>query len=67
MKMKINALFLIAFITIATIVGCKSEKIYVIKNDNVVTNTVPLKSFNDENYVWENWTFGTNEVKNIYR
>lgn len=47
--------------------GCTSEKIQVIHNTQVITNNVPVQSFNDENYVWENWTFGTNEVKNIDR
>lgn len=47
--------------------GCKSTPIQVIDNTNVVTNTVPLKSFNDESYVWESWMFSTNEVKSIDR
>ena len=65
--MKTTIAFLIACISISTIIGCKSEKTYVIHNENVVTNNVPMQSFNDENYVWESWTFSTNEVKNIDR
>lgn len=45
--------------------GCKADKINVIHTDNVVTNTVPTKAFNDESYVWENWSFGTNKVDKI--
>lgn len=46
--------------------GCLS-KIQVIHNDNVVTNSVPMKAFNDESYVWETWTIGTNRVDNIVK
>lgn len=44
------------------IVGCKANKIHVVHNDNVVTNTVQFKAFNDENYIWEGWSFSTNRV-----
>lgn len=44
--------------------GCKSQsKIQVIEPQSVVTNYVPAKAFNDERYVWENFYFSTNEVK----
>ena len=42
-----------------------SDGIYVVHNDNVVTNTVPLKGFNDESYVWESWQFSTNKVEKV--
>ena len=42
--------------------GCKSTSIQVIHNDKVGKNNVPVKAFNDETYVWENWTIGTNKV-----
>ena len=42
--------------------GCKSNKIQMIHNDYVTTNTVPVKAFNDENYIWEWWTISTNRV-----
>ena len=45
--------------------GCKSEKIQVIKTDKVITNSVPVKAFNDETYIWENWAFSTNSVDKI--
>lgn len=45
--------------------GCKSEKINVIHTDTVVTNSVPVKAFNDETYIWETWQFGTNRVDKI--
>ena len=51
-----------------TFTGCifdSTESIYVVHNDNVVTNTVPLKGFNDESYVWESWQFGTNKVEKV--
>lgn len=54
-----------AMVVAFSISGCKSQKINVIHNDTVVTNSVPLKAFNDENYVWESWTIGTNKVDNI--
>ena len=44
--------------------GCKS-KIQVIHNGNVVTNTVPVKAFNDESYVWEGWKVSTNKVNKV--
>lgn len=55
------------FISCVGFNGCKSDKIQVIHNDKVVTNSVPMKAFNDESYVWENWIIGTNQVKNIDR
>ena len=54
-----------ALVFIVGFSGCKSENIQVIHNDKVVTNSVPVKAFNDEVYVWENWTFGTNKVEKI--
>ena len=45
--------------------GCQSEKIQVIHADKVVTNTVPMKAFNTERYIWESWTTSTNRVENI--
>ena len=45
--------------------GCKSGKINVIHTDAVVTNSVPVKAFNDETYIWETWQFGTNRVDRI--
>ena len=45
--------------------GCFSDSIQIIRNDKVVTNTVPLRAFNDEHYVWENWTISTNKIENI--
>ena len=63
--MNIKLVSILTFVSIATIFGCKSNNTYVIHNDNVVTNNVPMKAFNDENYIWESWTFSTNEVKNI--
>ena len=46
--------------------GCIDEKIQVIHNGSVVTNSVPTRAFNDESYVWENWTIGTNKVNIVY-
>lgn len=42
--------------------GCKSDKVHVINNSCVVTNNVSMRAFNDETYVWESWTIGTNKV-----
>lgn len=47
------------------VVGCTSQKVQVIHNPNVVTNTISNASFNTENYIWENWTIGTNKVDKI--
>ena len=50
------------FITTA---GCKSQnKIQIVEPHLVVTNNIPTKAFNDEYYVWENFYFSTNQVKN---
>ena len=63
MKSIITAFFaLVAVAFITGFSGCTSESIQVIHNDKVVTNNVPLKAFNDEMYVWENWTFSTNKA-----
>lgn len=45
--------------------GCKSDKIQVIQADKTITNSVPVKAFNDETYIWENWVFSTNSVDKI--
>ena len=63
MKKTLYATTLIACIALACILGCsgcKADKINIIHNDKVVTNTVPVKAFNDESYVWEGWLFSTN-------
>lgn len=44
--------------------GCKTkEQLHVIQPQTVVTNSVPVKAFNDEHYVWEGFIFSTNQVK----
>ena len=45
--------------------GCMHEKTQGMHNGNIVTNTVPMKAFNDETYVWESWWFGTNKVDKL--
>jgi len=47
--------------TLAVLTGC-GKTIDVIHNDNVVTNTVSFRSFQDESYVWETWSYGTNRA-----
>ena len=58
----------IAFITALNSIcvsGCKAQNIQVVHNDMTVTNYVPFCGFNDENYIWENWQFGTNSVEKL--
>lgn len=43
----------------AVAVGCTTA-IDVIRPDAVVTNTVSMKAFQDESYVWETWQYSTN-------
>ena len=44
--------------------GCKTkEQIQVVQPQITVTNTAPARAFNDEQYVWENFIFSTNQVK----
>lgn len=45
--------------------GCKTHKIQIIENTDVVTNNVPMQAFNDDCYIWEKWTTGTNRVDSI--
>lgn len=47
------------------LIGCKSEKIIVIDGGSATSNTSSLGAFNDENYVWEGWSFSTNNVENL--
>ena len=65
MNKAIACMLLAAFIVGCTGCTSESEKIYVIHYDNAVTNNVPMKAFNDEVYVWENWTIGTNKVQSL--
>lgn len=44
--------------------GCKTkQQIQVVQPQITVTNTAPARAFNDEQYVWENFIFSTNQVK----
>ena len=52
---------LLAALLLACTFGCTTSKNQDY-NPQVATNTVPLAAFNDEEYVWENWSFGTNQV-----
>ena len=64
MTQKMHILF--AFVVLVVgFVGCTSQKVQVIHNPNVMTNIVSHASFNDENYIWESWTIGTNKVDKI--
>lgn len=45
--------------------GCKSQKIQIIHTNTVVTNGVPVQTFNDESYIWESWKFSTNSVDKV--
>lgn len=68
MKKMLYATTLIACTALACILGCsgcKADKINVIYHDTVITNTVPVKAFNDESYVWEGWQFSTNKVDKL--
>lgn len=56
---------ILAISVLAGIVGCSTSKIQVIHNDNIVTNNVPMRAFNDESYIWENWTYSTNRIDSI--
>ena len=48
------------------VAGCKTkEHIQVIQPQTIVTNSVPVKAFNDEYYVWEGFIFSTNQVKEV--
>ena len=56
----------LALISLAILLpGCGSDKIQVIQTDKTITNSVPLKTFNDETYTWENFVFSTNSVDKI--
>lgn len=64
MSQKMHILFAFAVLAVG-FVGCTSYKVQVIHNPNVVTNTVSHESFNNEDYIWESWTIGTNRVDKI--
>ena len=72
--MKQKAITCALFIAISLILGsvglmtagCKTkEQIQVIQPQVVVTNSIPVKAFNDERYVWEGFIFSTNQVKEV--
>ena len=46
----------------AAVTGGCGKTIQVIETDNTMTNTVPVKAFQDETYIWESWTYSTNRV-----
>ena len=48
------------------IAGCGGT-ITVVRPDNVVTNAVSMKAFQDESYVWETWQYGTNKADNVVK
>ena len=57
----------IIFITLLVLCfGCKTKK----QNNNDyeslnTTTNISFSAFNDERYIWENWTFSTNKVNNL--
>jgi hypothetical protein len=48
------------------IAGCGGT-ITVVRPEGVVTNTVSMKAFQDESYVWETWQYGTNNADNVVK
>lgn len=55
----VKSIALVALVVMLPIVGCKSSS-------NVDQyNNKPFAAFNDEAYVWENWSFSTNQVEYI--
>lgn len=46
--------------------GC-GRTITVVRPEGVVTNTVSMKAFQDESYVWETWQYGTNKADNVVK
>ena len=64
MAKRMRILFAFAVLAVG-FVGCASQKVQVIHNPNIVTNTISREQFNNENYIWESWTISTNKVDKI--
>lgn len=46
--------------------GCKTKQQNTNEYENLNTTTnISFSAFNDEKYIWESWTFSTNEVHNL--
>jgi hypothetical protein len=58
MKKIILAVFILVICT-----SCSTKIINVDGKDN--NEQTSFEAFNDENYVWEGWTFSTNKVQKI--
>ena len=54
---------LITLFVLLMCVGCAPKIINV--NGTKNEETTSFNAFNDENYVWESWTFSTNKVNNL--
>ena len=54
---------LLITLVLATCIGCKTKIVNVngAKNEEATS----FEAFNDENYVWEGWSFSTNKVDSI--
>lgn len=55
---------ILSMVLAAAVCGCRSDRIYVI-DGNSPTNAVPAGAFQDETYIWEDWSFGTNQVRKL--
>ena len=54
---------LITLFILLMCVGCTPKIINV--NGTKNEETTSFNAFNDESYVWENWSFSTNKVNNL--
>ena len=60
--------YIIVVLTTTILVGCS----YTFQNTQSDARTAQqyqqsFSVFNDENYIWEDWSFGTNKVNNLYK
>ncbi len=58
-----KTLIVVAAALLLSLAGCHCSRIQVIETSSPANqHCVPSGSFNDEEYVWESWWFGTNRV-----
>lgn len=54
---------ILAVLILAICIGCSTKIINIDGKDN--NEQTSFEAFNDENYVWEGWTFSTNNVNKL--
>lgn len=57
--------YAIAVATILFFSGCKTMHFFVVDDNNSKNDQTNVGAFNDETYIWESWSYSTNQVNEV--